>query len=282
MMQGMTGFGASEKGGFRVEVRSLNHRFLDVSVKMPYELGIHEMAIRDVVRGKFRRGRLEVYVSRKGEAAERIAVDMKAAGKAYEALRSLKEEFSLSGGISVESLLFFKDMIFGQEEGCDEGALLDAVREAASGLEAMRLKEGGLLREEMDSRLRAVEAMNETISSLCPLSMDRTKDKFIENVRGLLGDSVRDEARLLQEACLAAERMDITEEVTRMRGHVAHMRKILSEGDAIGRKLDFLLQEMNREANTLASKSDDIEILRIAIEMKTEVERLREQAQNIQ
>ena len=278
----MTGFGASEKGSFRVEMRSLNHRFLEISMKISPHLSQYEIPLRNMVKKRFNRGKFDVLVSFKDEESPWIKVDRGLARELYNSLRSLKEELSLSGTIGIETIAGFRELIVSEEVPHDTGLLYPAFTEAMDRVQDMRHKEGESIAQDMCSRLERVEQMNAQVSLLCPEVVNTCKERFMGRLALLFGDTQYDENRVLQEAAIIAEKTDISEEIMRINSHVKQMRQILSGGDTIGRKVEFLLQELNREVNTVASKADDYRISSITVELKAELEKMREQAQNIQ
>ena len=282
MIQSMTGFGASEKGSFRVEMRSLNHRFLEIAMKISPHLSEHEIPLRNLVKERFARGKFDVLVSLKDEENPKIRVHRGLAREIYTSLLSLKEELSLSGTIGIETIAGFRELIVSEEVPHDTELLYSAFAEAMDRVQDMRNKEGESIAQDMRSRLERVEHMNTQVSLLSPEVVNACKERFMERLRLLFGDAQYDENRVLQEAAIIAEKTDISEEITRIHSHVKQMRQILSAGDTIGRKLEFLLQELNREVNTVASKADDYRVSSITVEMKAELEKMREQAQNIQ
>lgn len=282
MIQSMTGFGSGERDSIKVEMRSVNHRFLDVSIRIPQSLSEHEMPLRNMVRETFSRGRFDIFVSIIHEGTPKVKINTGLAEEICNALRSLKNELSLEGSVGVETLAGFKDLIFSEEAEYPAEPLYAAFREAMEKLKAMRHGEGESITRDMRSRLDRLEQMNREIGQLCPAAVHECRERFRERLAVLFGDVRFDENRVLQEAALLAEKTDISEEVTRITSHNEQLRKILSNGDTIGRKVEFLLQELNREVNTLASKADDSTITGIAVEMKSELEKMREQAQNIQ
>jgi uncharacterized protein (TIGR00255 family) len=281
MVQGMTGFGSGEKDGFRVEVRSLNHRFMDVSIKLPAALARHEIALREALKERFRRGKFDVYVSTLPGAGMRVGINKEMARELYLSLAELKEELSLSGDIGVDTLLNWKELVVAEEASFDADALHAAFGIAVEELEDMRMREGKELADELISRADTLEQLNREVMSLSDAVWAEGRERFLIRVREFLPGGY-EEGRLIQEAASAAEKADISEEVSRLENHIRHLKKILSAGGAIGRKLDFVLQEINREANTIASKADDHRVLNIVIEMKAEAEKAREQAQNVQ
>jgi uncharacterized protein (TIGR00255 family) len=282
MMQSMTGFGSAEKGGFRVEMRSVNHRFLDISVKLPQNLNQHEMPLRNLLREKFSRGRFDILVSLIREGSHKVRVDTGLAREICNALRALKDDLSLEGSIGIETVAGFKEFILSEDVEYDAEPLYDAFRGAMEMLMAMRHREGEAISRDISTRLGRMEQLNRDVTQLCPAVVDERRAKFRERLSALFGDLQFDESRVLQEAAILAEKADISEEISRITCHCGQLRKILSDGDTIGRKVEFLLQELNREVNTIASKADDYRISNITVEMKSELEKMREQAQNVQ
>jgi uncharacterized protein (TIGR00255 family) len=282
MTQSMTGFGSAEEGPFKVEIRSLNHRFLEVFLRIPQNLGSHELPLRNLVREKFSRGRIDVFISMTDGKDLSIKVNMELAREIYNSLRSLKEELTLSGEISVESIASFKDIIIADETEFNADSLYRAFKEALNKVGEMRTREGEALARDVLARSELLENLKDRIASICPDVVGAREQTYRERLRSLFGDFEFDENRVLQEAAFLAGKADISEEVTRLSLHIGQLKKILGDGDTIGRKVEFLLQELIREVNTIASKADDYGISSIAIEMKAEIEKMREQAQNIQ
>ena len=282
MAQSMTGFGSAEKDSFKVEIRSVNHRFLDISMKIPQSLSQHEMPLRSMMRERFSRGRFDILVTVLQEGSVKVKVNAELARELYGALRFLKEELSLPDTIGIGTMAGFKELIFTEEVEHHGEALYAAFAEALDRLLAMRRREGEALGNDMRLRLGKMEEMTASISMLCPEIVDECRKRFKERLALLFGDMTFDEHRVLQEAALMAEKADVSEELSRLVSHIAQFKKILSDGDTIGRKAEFLLQELNREVNTIASKADDYRISTLTVEMKAELEKMREQAQNIQ
>jgi len=282
MIHGMTGFGSAEKGGFRVEVRSLNHRFMDVTLRMPPVLGKYEMKLREALGKKFDRGKFDVYVSAAGAGTLKLKPNVEVAKEIYNALKGLKDGVGAAGEVDMGMLLHWKDTFIEEEMSYDQDVLLQAFEEAVAGLEAMRLKEGEALRAELLERTAHIGNLNSEVVELAPAAMEAGRAKLFEKLRELFADKGVEDARLVQEAANVVEKSDISEETSRLTNHVEHMNEILNNGGTVGRKLDFLLQELNREANTIASKTDDFKIANLVIDMKAEIEKCREQAQNVQ
>jgi len=282
MTQSMTGFGSSEKGSFRVEIRSLNHRFLEIVMKISPHMSQHEIPLRNLVKDRFSRGKFDILVCLRHEENPMIKVHTGLARELYNSLLKLKEDLSLSGTLGIETFAGFRELIMSEEVPRDTELLYSAFAEAMDRVQDMRNREGGAIVQDVRARLERVEHMNAQISLLCPEVVDKFKRKFAEKLAFLFGDVRYDDTRVVQEAAVIAEKMDISEEITRIGSHVKQMRQILSDGDTIGRRIEFLLQELNREVNTVTSKSDDYRISSIAVEMKVELEKMREQSQNIQ
>jgi uncharacterized protein (TIGR00255 family) len=278
----MTGFGSAEKDSFKVEIRSVNHRFLDISMKIPQNLSHYEMPLRNILRERFSRGRFDILVTLLQEGNVRVKINTGLARELYDALRALKEELSLSDSLGIETIAGFRELILTEEIEYHAESLYAAFHEALDRLRAMRDKEGEAIAQDVNSRLEKMEQMTAQISLLCPDVVKECRMRFMERLNLIFGDVKFDENRVLQEAAVMAEKTDVSEEITRLASHIAQMRKILSDGDTIGRKVEFLLQELNREVNTIASKADDYRISTLTVEMKAELEKMREQAQNIQ
>ena len=283
MVQSMTGFGSAEKNGFYVEIRSLNHRFIDISIKMSPYMSQYEIPLRNIIKEKFQRGRFDVSISTNNHKVRQLKINTGLARIIYIALQSLQKELSIPGQISMDTLItVYRDLLIEEEPKYDIEALYAAFREAVTNLEAMRIREGKLLSEELYNRIESLNAMNNEIRSLAPNEVERWREKFTERLSTILEAGVIDTNRITQEAAIMAEKLDISEEVSRIENHIKQFVEILNTGDIIGRKLDFLLQEISREVNTLAYKSGNYAISNLAVEMKTEVEKMREQVQNIQ
>lgn len=282
MIQSMTGFGAAEKNGFRVEIRSLNHRFMDISMKLHQALSGHEISMRKMLKEKFVRGKFDVSVSAAGDGREGIKLNEELAGNVYESLKALQSALSIPGAIDIQTLLSYKELFIAGSNEYDSGLLYGAFNEAMEQLEKMRIEEGRAIAEDISNMADRVESLNKGLWSAMPDVIADYKVKFHERLRELLEGLEYDRDRALQEVAIMIEKRDATEELTRIDAHIKQFRKILKSGDIIGKQLDFLTQELNREANTIASKAGDYRIASIIIEMKSEIEKIREQVQNIQ
>lgn len=278
----MTGYGSAERGEFRVEIRSLNHRFMDINIRMPSDLLKYEIPLRNILKERFSRGKFDVIVSIIQGRYVKIIPDIERARSIYNALKELNSELSLSGDIGIEIMANFREMILREDFEYNINSLFDAFKEALDNLINMRLEEGKSLMNDLQSRIDSIAMMMDSLTSVSSELIVSTKERLIERVKSLLGDIKIDEGRILQEVAILTEKADISEEITRIDSHLRQMRRLLSEGDTIGRRLDFILQELFREVNTISSKSSDYRVSSIVVEMRAEIERIREQSQNIQ
>lgn len=295
-LRSMTGFAQAraEKNGWvlRLNLRSVNHRFLDLHLRLPDGFEPFEMKIRQALRERLRRGHVDVnlYYEPAGPAA--VHINREVAASYLQAARDLREEFSVQSDPDLAAILRLPGVIgsaLPSEEEQEQlaGVLLGCVSEAASRLNEMRESEGRSLREEMQGRLEHIARNSARIEQLAASVRPAYMQRLEARLRELLADTAVDPQRILQEAALVAERGDIAEEVARLRSHVQQFQALLAAGGEIGKKLDFLLQEMQREANTMLSKTpgveaDGLEMTTLALEIKSEIEKLREQAQNIE
>ncbi|USG67650.1 YicC family protein [Brevibacillus ruminantium] len=295
MVRSMTGYGRKETlyGTLRlsVEMRSVNHRFSEIIIRLPKAYGILEDPVRKLVAGYIRRGRVDVTISidEMASTEAEFQVNWDIADEYVKAVREMNERFSLSESLSAKDLLQLPGVMTSKEmdetlpEDFQE-PLLAAVGEAAKDLLVMKEREGQKLQEDLMKRLAEISAWTKEIAESAPGVVEeyrtRLQQRVSEWARGVPLDV--DEQRLAHEVVLFAERSDISEEVTRLESHCAQFSEQLASDEAVGRKLDFYLQEMNREANTIASKANHLPIQRLAIEIKTELEKMREQVQNIE
>ena len=288
MIRSMTGFGKGEGGGYVVEMRSVNHKFLDLSLKLPRTVMPLEARLKKVIGEKFSRGRIDVYVTSGGseEAPKTLKLDPQAAKQYIAVLSELKSSFDIPGEVDLGLLTSFKDIITEEEDPRDVeeawDALLPALAAGMSGLDRMRLEEGAALSDEISKRAGTIAALLAEVEKKAPLVVKEYAGKLKERVDKLAQGMELDPARLMQEVAVYADRCDITEETVRAKSHLGQLAQMLSEGGPIGRKLDFMLQEINREVNTIGSKASDYEIARTVVEMKGELEKMREQVQNIE
>ncbi|MCI8476030.1 MAG: YicC family protein [Clostridia bacterium] len=291
-MYSMTGYGRGEykAGGVEltVEIKTVNNRYLDASVKCPRIFNAYEEEVRSAVRKKLTRGHADVFISLsdKRERQKTLTLDENAA-KAYvasaEKLLSLFPE--LVNDLSVTGVMRLPDVIKQDDiAAADEeiiAALNCALSQALDNLNAMRLKEGAKLEEDMLSRMSAIETLVNKIEIRAPLVAENYRQKLKAKMEKLLGGAEVDESRLLTEVAVFSDKSNIDEELTRLHSHISQFREICKE-QLVGRKLDFLVQEFNRETNTVCSKSNDLEVTRLGLALKNEIEKIREQVQNVE
>ncbi len=292
MIKSMTGFGRCETAGkdrkITVEMKSVNHRYLDVNIKMPKALNFFESAIRGELKSRISRGKVDVFVSYEdySEKTSTVRYNKEVAQEYLKFMRQMGEEFGLEDDVRVSMLARFPEVFTMEEAGVDEEELWKELRRAVAGAAVMfvdtRIAEGRHLKEDLLEKLRNMTELVEFISGRMPQIMSEYRRRLEEKVRELLADAAVDESRLLTEVTIFADKVCVDEEIVRLRSHIDTTAKALEEGGSIGRKLDFIAQEMNREANTILSKANDLEISNCAIELKTEIEKVREQIQNIE
>lgn len=292
MIKSMTGFGRCEIAGnnrkFTVEMKSVNHRYLDVNIRMPKKLNFFESAIRSELKKYISRGKVDVFVSYEDYAENKSSVRYNSdlAGEYLKYLRQMAEEFGLEDDIRVSTLSKYPDVFVMEEQGADEEELWKelqrAVAGAAEGFVATRVEEGKRLKEDLTAKLDGIFKLVDFVEERSPRVAEEYQAKIEDKVRELLREAPIDENRILTEVAVFADHICVDEEAVRLRSHVETTRAALSEGGSVGRKLDFIAQEMNREANTILSKANDLEISNCAIELKTEIEKVREQIQNIE
>jgi uncharacterized protein (TIGR00255 family) len=296
-LKSMTGYAqarAVENGwSLRVSIRSVNHRFLDLHLRVPEGFEPVEPGIRQIIRERVRRGHLDVTIHYEIEGPSAVGVNHEVAAAYLKAANSLRAQFALASEPDVAAILRLPGVIgppaasLEEEMAKLEGVVSRCLAEALDKLDRMREGEANHLREEMSSRLRKIAALASTIAVLAERARPAFAQRLETRLKELLGEAQLDPARLAQEAALAAERSDVSEELARLGSHVQQYEALLSGGADVGKKLDFLLQEMQRETNTLLSKTpgneaEGLEITRGALEIKSEIEKLREQVQNIE
>ena len=283
MIQSMTGFGSAEKNGCRVEIRSLNNRFLDIHIKAPSFLNQFDVPFRNLLKERFGRGKFDVAVSVSEGVSADFKVNREIAGRLYSVFKQLREDLSLSGEIDINMMAGFHQLYLETDIAYDEEALYEVFRQAMDSLQDMRKREGGCLAAEILKLVDSLTAMNGRIKSLTGDEVTRQiTEKFHERLKALFAEKDFDSNRILQEAALMAIKLDISEEIARIDSHAKQFREMLSGNDIIGRRLDFIVQELNREINTITSKSVDYAITGLTVEMKSVIEKMKEQVQNIQ
>lgn len=292
MIKSMTGFGrcelSNEKRKITVELKSVNHRYLDVNIRMPKKLNFFESAIRTLLKEYMQRGKVDMFISYEDYSEQTLAVKYNATiAKEYLTyLQQMADEFNLENDIRVSSLSRYPEVLTMEEQSADEDELWSdlsqAIREACTQFVATRTTEGEHLKQDLVEKLHHMRDNVDKVEQRAPQIIAEYRSKLMEKVNELLGDTQIDEARLSTEIVLFADKICTNEETVRLKSHITSMLNALERSEGIGRKLDFIAQEMNREANTILSKSNDLETSDIAIELKTEIEKVREQIQNIE
>ena len=291
-MLSMTGYGKGEyaEGGLELtcEIKTVNNRYLDVSVKAPRIFAAYEDVVRNTIRKKLTRGHADVFISFKDkrERPTALAVDIALAGSYVAAAKALKEAFPhLTDDVTLSSVLRYPDVLKQEDsQSLDEEmtkALDVALNMALDKLNEMRFVEGEKLKADMLARVDTIEGIVGEISQRAPLISQEYREKLTNRVKEYLDGANIEESRLLTEVAVFTDKSNIDEELTRLRSHIEQFRAIAQEG-IVGRKLDFLVQEFNREANTTCSKSNDVAITRAGLNLKNEIEKIREQVQNLE
>ncbi len=294
MIKSMTGFGRSEysdgKRNIVVEIKSVNHRFSEIAIKMPRRYGFAEDKVKAAVKEKLRRGKIDVSIMVENITENDINIKLNemVAKQYYDTLTELKEKFDIQGGITLPLLAGMPEVIKSMADVDDEeeitNAILIPVNEAAKNLENMRAVEGEKLKDDLIEKGEGIKKILDQIEKRAPQVVADYSTKLKERIKELVGDSVEvPQDRIAVEAAIFADKCAIDEEITRLNSHLVQLKKILNSGeDTVGKKLDFLVQEMNREANTIGSKANDITITNHMLDIKSEIEKIREQVQNIE
>jgi uncharacterized protein (TIGR00255 family) len=292
MIKSMTGFGRCEvtdgQWKMTVEIKAVNHRYLDVSVKMPKKLSIFENSIRTVLKEYMERGKVDVFVSYEdlSETGFALKYNEQLAGQYLTYLRRMADTFDLEDDIRVSTLSRYPDVFVMEEEDTDEKELWNvlerAVRGACEQFVEARIREGEHLKNDLVAKLDQMVTYVEYIEDRSPQILAEYQAKIRQKIADLLGDAQMDENRIATEVTLFADKICVDEEMVRLHSHVQSMKDVLLAGGSVGRKLDFIAQEMNREANTILSKSTDLSISDTGINLKTDIEKVREQIQNIE
>ncbi len=292
MIKSMTGFGRCEvqkdSRKFTVEMKSVNHRYLDVNIRMPKKLNFFETAIRNLLKSYANRGKVDIFITYEDLSQAQVAVKYNAAlaGEYLKYLKQMEEEFGLENDIRVSTLSRYPEVFTMEEQSEDEEELWNGLKEALEGAFGQfvrtRQTEGENLKRDILAKLDRLNELTAHIEERSPQIVSEYRAKLEEKMKELLADTQIEESRIAAEVILFADKICTDEEVVRLKSHISHMRNTLDEKDEIGRKLDFIAQEMNREANTILSKANDIEVSDYAISLKTEIEKIREQIQNIE
>ncbi len=291
-IKSMTGFGRAEASDenykFTVEIKSVNQRFLDYNIRMPRRLGTFEAAIRNLLKSYVKRGKIDMSITFEDLTKQNsfLHYNEEMAAEYMKYFAQMAETFSLENDVRVSTLARCPEVFVMEEEQADEkelwAVLEKAVGAATEQLVESRIAEGENLKRDLFLKLEHMLEAVKKVEELSPLALSSYRERLTQKVRELLSDTMIEESRLATELVIYADRICVDEETVRLKSHIKNMRDTLEEGDGVGRKLDFLTQEMNREANTILSKANDMEISNLAIELKTEIEKIREQIQNIE
>lgn len=292
MIKSMTGFGRDsiEESGrsFIVEVKSVNHRYLDLNVKMPRNLISIEDRVRRIISEKVSRGKVDVFITQNIYDKQDVVVKFNEsiADSYLDCLKQIKDRYAVRDDISVSLIARFPEVVsvIQKEEDIEEiwNILSAPLKEAVSFLILMREKEGEKLVEDVIKRCNYIGEMVDIVSSKSNLVVNKFKEKLEIRLKDLLSNTIVDENRLAQELAIFVDKSNIDEEIVRLRSHICQIKETLNLQEPIGRKLDFIVQEMNREANTIASKANDLELVNTVLNIKNEIEKIREQVQNIE
>lgn len=292
MIRSMTGFGRAEETisgrSICAEIRSVNHRYYEFSARVPRSMGFLEEKLKGFLGESISRGKVEVSVTViSAEAADTlIEINKKLAEDYINALRGVKDELWLTDDLSLTALMKIPDIITVKKAALDENALWEDVKtvcgRAAEKFIAMRETEGHKMKADIEGHLLIISGIVSEIERLSPISVKKYHDKLYQRLCEVLEEKNIDEQRIVTEAAIFADKTAVAEETVRLKSHIEQLTQMLSQEGAVGRKLDFLVQEFNREANTIGSKALDLEITRLVVELKSEIEKIREQVQNIE
>ena len=292
MVKSMTGYGRAVETvngrEFTVELRSVNNRYLDCAVKLPRALSFAEDAVKQAVKGAISRGKVDVFISLRSESAQDVKITLNAPMvEGYiAAMRQMAQDYGIGEDISVSLLSRMPDVFTVDKPEVDEeqllSDLLSVVGKALERYDAMRTAEGKALENDLRSRGETILALVEQVEAGSGQTVADYRARLENKLKEVLANTAIDESRILTEAAIFADKVAVDEETVRLRSHLDQMNNMLTTGGAIGRKLDFLLQEMNRESNTIGSKCSDVRLARIVVDIKAELEKIREQTQNIE
>jgi uncharacterized protein (TIGR00255 family) len=292
MIRSMTGYGSAELErdslSLTAEIRSVNHRFCEVSLRSPKVVSLFEDRIRQLVADRFSRGKFNLTItwSGAGETGEELKVNELVADRYVALLEKLRERYHLDSGLDLRTLATLPDVFAWEHTALSDeetwGLVKDLVGRACDSMETMKAREGEALAKDLSHRLTLVRAQLDVVARRAPERPREAKERLETRLKALLADVELDPVRLAQEVALMADRLDITEECVRLAAHLEQFHSLVAGPEQAGRKLNFLLQEMNREVNTIGSKANDVEVAQAVIVMKEEIERLREQVQNVE
>lgn len=292
MVKSMTGYGRSEKvtptAKCSVEIKSVNHRYLDMSIKLPRKLNMFEADIREVLKDYIQRGKVDVFVSYEDYSKESVNIkyNQEIAAEYMKYFAKMVEDFELDDDIRVSTLARMPEVLVSEDENINEDEIWKLVKEvlleACDAFVVSRIKEGENLKCDLLEKLEAMSKNVAFIEERYPKTIEEYKNRLTAKIKEVLEDKQIDESRILTEVCIYSDKVCVDEEMVRLKSHIEAVKEALTTGGCVGKRLDFLAQELNREANTTLSKSTDIEISNVAITVKTEIEKIREQIQNIE
>jgi len=292
MIKSMTGFGRGEisndKYKIAVELKAVNHRYLDVTTKMPKKLNMFDSGIRSQIKEQLTRGKVDVFIQFEDytEGQQNVKYNSTIAKEYLQYLRQMSQELGLEDDIRVSTLSRFPEVFTMEEVTLDEEALYnqlsDALHTALLQMVQSREEEGQRLKEDLLAKLKEMSGYVSFIEERSPRIVEEYRQKLTDKINDLLEDVKLDEGRIVQEVTIFADKICVDEEIVRLKSHISATEEALKFGEAVGRKLDFIAQEMNREANTILSKTTDIELSNVGIDLKTLIEKIREQIQNIE
>lgn len=292
MVYSMTGFGRgtseTEEMGYTIEIKSVNHRYLDLNIKLPKSLISLEGRIRREIQSKINRGKIDLFLTQNVYQIknEKAIFNKEVADSFYLCLKSIKERYNIADDISVSLISRFPEVITLEQKDEDLESIWDSISRALIGaidkLNVMRRAEGEKLKDDIKIKLSGIEKMVLGIEEKAPMIPIIYKEKLQNRINELLSDNQIDENRLYTEVTMFSDKACIDEEIVRLKSHISQLKSTLDIDEPIGRKLDFIVQEMNRETNTIGSKANDLEITKYVLEMKNDIEKMREQIQNIE
>ena len=292
MIKSMTGYGRAVETvngrEFTVELRSVNNRYLDCSVRLPRMLSFAEDAVKQAVKASISRGKVDVFITVRSEAGDEVQVSLNASVlQSYlEAMHRMVDEFGVKDDISVSAVSRLPEVFVIEKPQVDEDQLMQdlmgVVNKALEGYDTMRKAEGEALDKDLRSRGQTILELVSQVEAGNGKTVSDYRARLEAKIKEVLANTAIDESRILTEAAIFADKVAVDEETVRLRSHLKQMNSMLTAGGAVGRKLDFLLQEMNREANTIGSKCTDVNLARIVVDIKAELEKIREQTQNIE
>ena len=292
MIKSMTGYGRAQGsfsgGDITAEVKSVNNRYLDCGVKLPRGYAYLEEGVKSQVQKAISRGKVDVFITINAAGADNVKISVnEPVAKGYiDAMHRLVQEYGIQDDISASAISKFSDVFLVEKQEQDENevksAISGVVAEALSAFDAMRTREGEALKTDLLQKAEGILTLVSKVEERSPITVKAYRERLTAKMQEVLEDRQIDEARIIQEAAIYADKVAVDEETVRLRSHVDQLQNLLSEGGVIGRKLDFLMQEMNREANTIGSKGNDVEQARNVVNIKSELEKIREQIQNIE